>query len=149
MPPVVPSQQPPVELLQPTHMQPLHAQFQVQYNPNQDPQRQMAAFIVAPNQLGMQYPPQAAGFGSQQQPPAAGPIIHQPNIGITNTAAGTTSDNQLKLPRYALTMSVSMYILFIAFLCWIPGNLCLLPAVITAIVVSRWNLRHDIQILVV
>lgn len=137
LPPTVSNQQPSVEQFQPTQMQPPHAQFQFQYNPNQGPQQMVPMpYIVAPNQHGMQYPPQAAGFGPQQYPPPAGPITHQPQANITNAAAGATGDNYLKLPRYALTMSVVVYILFIAFLCWIPGNICLVPALVTAVVVS-------------
>ena len=152
-------QQPSVNPNQQTAMQPLHAQFQVPYNPNQNPQgqmagmpyvaapnqhgpnqnpqRQMAAmpYVAAPNQHGMHYLPQAAGFGPQQQPRAAEPVTHQP--AITHAAAATTRDNHLKLPRYALTMSVVVYVMFVALMCWIPGNLCLIPAMITAIMVSN------------
>lgn len=140
--PVVTNQQPSVNPFQQTAMQPLHAQFQVPYNPNQNPQGQMAAmpYVVAPNQHGMQYVPQAAGFGPQQQPLAAEPVTHQP--AITHAAAATTRDNHLKLPRYALTMSVVVYVMFVALMCWIPGNLCLIPAMITAIMVSNRGPRN-------
>ena len=125
--------------LQPTQFQPLQSAqmqpLQVQYNPTQNPQIQMVQYRVAPNQMqvGMQYPPQGVGPGYMPQQPL---VTDQPRPSIATTTDETINGTQMKLPKYALTISASMFVIFTALLCWIPGNICLLPALIVAIVVS-------------